>query len=102
MLKLPKTVQISGKTYNVRRDKKRWGGTGRTGKQEIVVGTRNDQSSHRKFENYVHEVAEVVACERHLRYEASDEEVVLVMNHKQFDAFANDVAAALWPMVRSK
>ncbi len=100
MLRLPKTVNISGKIYKVVKNKKRWGGVGKKGKQEIGVGTAGSQSVARKFENFMHEVTELVACERHFRYEASDEEIMFVMNHKQFDAFSNDISIAIWPMIR--
>ncbi len=99
-MRLPKTVQISGKTYNVQQDKDRWGGNGGTGKQVITVGTKNDQSVERKFENFVHEVAEMVAAEQTLRFEANDSEIVFVMTHKQFDRFASDFATAILPMVK--
>lgn len=97
-MRLPKTVNISGKTYIVNKNKKIWGGSCRNGSQKIVVGTSQDQSSQRIFTNYVHEVLEAVTLERKYRYEAGDEEVVFVMTHKQFDAFAKDVATALKPM----
>lgn len=99
-MKIPKTVQICGKTYNVKRDNTMWGGSGATGKQELVVGTSNDQSTERKFENYVHEVAEMVAAEECMRFTASDDEVVFVMNHKQFNCFAAGIATAIMPMVK--
>lgn len=99
-MKLPKTVQISGKTYAVRKDNKIWGGNGGTGRQEIVVGTRKDQSTQRKFENFMHEVTELVAAEHSLRYESADEEIKFVMSHKQFDRFASDVATAIFPMMK--
>lgn len=99
-MRLPKTVQISGKKYTVRKDNTTWGGKGGTGRQEIVVGTKSDQSAARQFENFVHEVAELSAAEQSLRYEASDEEIVFVMNHKQFNSFANDIATAIMPMVK--
>lgn len=99
-MKLPKTANISGKTYTVRGNPKTWGGTGRKGKQEIVVGTHRSQKPERIAENYIHEVIECVAVERRLRYEANDEELVFVMNHKQFDDLAADVATALRPVMK--
>ena len=99
-MKLPKTVQISGKKYTVRKDNTMWGGNGGTARQEIVVGTKKDQSCARQFENFMHEVAELAAAEQHLRYEAADDEVMFVMNHKQFNSFANDIATAIMPMIK--
>ena len=99
-MRLPKTVQISGKTYTVKKNDKRWGGSLRTGSQEIVVGTEKDQSSHRIFNNFTHEIIEAVTLERKLRYEAADDEIIFVMTHKQFDDFAKDVATAIRPMIK--
>ncbi len=99
-MRIPQKVNISGKTYNIRQDKDRWGGNGATGKQQITVGTKNDQSTERKFENFIHEVAEMVAAEQTLRFEANDSEIVFVMTHKQFDRFASDVATAIFPMIK--
>jgi len=99
-MKLPKTVQISGKTYTVKKISDKWGGTCRTGRQVITVGTARDQTGERVCANYIHEVLEAVALERKLRYEAADEEMVFVMTHKQFDDYAKDVAMAIRPMIK--
>ena len=101
-MKLPKTIQISGKQYSVKLNSNRWGGRCITGKQEISVGTQKNQSSQRIFSNFVHEVLEANALEKHLRYEAADDELVFVMTHKQFDDYAKDVAASLWPIAKGK
>ncbi len=99
-MRFPNKVQISGKTYTVRQDKDLWGGNGGTGRQEIVVGVRKDQTVDRRFGNYMHEIAELVCAEHFLRYEAADEEIVFVMNHKQFDRVISDVATAILPMIK--
>lgn len=100
MMKLPKTVNISGKIYTVGKDKSSWGGSCATGKQTIAVGTARDRSSQRTFTTFVHEVSEAVCLERRLRYEASDDEAIFVMSHKQFADYCMDVATALWPIVK--
>lgn len=99
-MKFPKTVQISGKAYTVKKNDKRWGGRIRTGSQEIVVGTEKDQTSHRILNNFIHEILEGVTLERKLRYEAADDEIMFVMTHKQFDDFAKDVATAIRPLIK--
>lgn len=99
-MRFPKTVQISGKRYSIKLDDSRWGGRCQTGKQEIGIGTQKNQSSQRKFANFVHEILEATSLERHLRYEAADGEMMFVMTHKQFDAYAKDIALSLWPMVK--
>ena len=98
-MKLPKTVEICGKRYKVIKDKKSWGGNGATGTQEIVVGMSNEQTSQRQFETFIHEVAEMVTCEQHLRFTATDDDVMFVMNHKQFDRFASNLATAIKPLM---
>ena len=97
-MKLPKTVEISGKTYKVN-ERTVSNSSGRTYKQEVVVGIKS-QSEERIFENYLHEVSELVACEQSTRFTASDDEVVFVMNHKQFGSFVNDIATAIRPMLK--
>ncbi len=101
-MRLPKNVNISGKTYSVKKNRNQWGGQTHSGPQTISVGVKADQSAKRKFDNFTHEVLEAVAIERNLRYIASDNEVVFVMTHKQFDDYAIDVATALWPMVKGR
>ena len=101
-MKLPKTVQICGKPYSVKPNSRRWGGRCETGKQELCVGTKKDQSSQRIFDNFMHEVLEATALEKSLRYRSGDDELVFVMTHKQFDAYAEDIATALWPIVKKR
>ncbi len=99
-MKLPKTVNISGKTYNVLKDSNRENGTGRTFKQEITVGTK-DQSAERHFETFLHEVAELTCCENNYRYgDGHSETSVFVMNHKEFERFIGDIAMAIGPMLK--
>ena len=99
-MKLPKTVNICGKTYTVTKDKKLFGGSATTGPQEIIVGTKHGKRE-RIFENIVHEVMESVACERDFRFSRGDSEgSVFVMTHKEFDCFVADVSTALRPMVK--
>ncbi len=99
-MRLPKTVQISGKTYIVKKNDKHWGASCRTGSQEIRVGTKKDQSAHRIVGNFIHEILESVTMERDLRYQAADDEFIFVMTHKQFGCFAEDVTAAIRPMMK--
>ncbi len=102
MLKLPKTVNISGKTYKVSKDSQSWGGCSGNGAQEMVIGTEKDRSRERIFATFIHEVCESVTMERNLRYLSTDDECIFVMTHKQFDDFATDVSAALWPMIGNR
>lgn len=63
-MKLPKTVQICGKTYKVNRSPNEWGGSCETGAQVVTIGTAKNQSAHRISVNFVHEVLEAVALEQ--------------------------------------
>ncbi len=99
-MKIPKKVNICGKKYTVTKNASQWGGNGSTGKQAIVVGTARNQSNERKFDNYLHEVAELITCEQELRYESNSEDIVFVMTHQQFTGFVGAVASAIYPMVK--
>ncbi len=101
-MRLPKTVNICGKNYSVHKNTNKWGGDANTPRQEIFVGTKKNQSEHRKFENYLHEVMEIIACERNIRYEGTinDDEKRFVMNHQEFDNFVGDISAAIFPMIK--
>lgn len=99
-MKLPKTVVICGKTYTVIKDNKRDDGCGFTFKQTIIIGTK-DQTDERQFDTFVHEVAELTACEKRYRYgDGHSGTSMFVMNHKEFENFISDLAAALWPMLK--
>ncbi len=97
-MEIPKTVTIAGKTYSISEDKDEFGGSGETGLQHIVVGTKN--SDERTFENFLHEVMECIACERNFRYGEVSEGCMIVMNHKEFDCFASDVSTAIRPIIK--
>ena len=98
-MKLPKTVQICGKTYSIVKNPKNENSSGRTFKQKMEIGTK-EQSVERQFEGFVHEVAELVCCENNYRYgDGNSECSIFVMNHKEFERFIGDVATAIRPMV---
>lgn len=98
-MNLPKKVQICGKTYTVKRNKKSWSSKGRTGDRKITIGTKWSSDEH-EFESYLHEVAELVCCERHIHYISGDDNVMFVMSHREFTDVMNDVATAIRPMVK--
>lgn len=99
---LPKTVIISGKTYSVKSNSKNWGGTADNSSQIITVGTKGDQSEQRIFDNLIHEVVESVIVERNLSFVSSDNELKIVMNHKEFDQVAVDISTALWHIINKE
>lgn len=98
-MKLPKTVEISGITYPVGMDKTAYDGNGTTSEPRITVGTKS-KNNERYWEIFLHEVMEIVACERNYRYGGgSSDGSVFVMSHKEFDNFSRDVATAIRPMI---
>ncbi len=102
-MRLPKKVDICGKTYSVSKDNKNFNSGGSTHKQEITVGTRGNQSDERQFDGFVHETVELVTCEKRYRYgDGHSESSVFVMNHKEFEQFASALATAIYPMVRER
>jgi len=99
-MKLPKTVNICGKTYDVHKDRKGDHGHGQTFKQKITIGVK-EQSDERQFDTFLHEVAELIACEKNLRYgDGHSETSVFVMSHKEFEYFASALATAIMPMIK--
>ncbi len=98
-MRLPRTVNICGKTYIVRRNSASVHSSGGTHPQKMIIGTKGN-SPERVFESYLHEVLELVACELHLRYKAADDDIMIIMTHKQFDDFAANIATAVGPMCR--
>ncbi len=99
-MKIPRSILICGKTYKVKSDRNTWGGSSATGKQQIIVGMKSNQTAERKFDNIVHEVLEAITMEREFRYTGTDNEIRFVMTHKEFDCFASDVSSALLPMIK--
>lgn len=102
-MRLPKTITICGKTYEVKKDPELFGGKGSTGEQTITIGTLHGKDDH-IFENLIHEVAECVMAHRGYRYQDSGEDgdagLIFVMTHKEFDSAMVDVASALYPLVK--
>lgn len=100
-MNLPKTILLCGKTYTIVKDKHNFDSGGTTIDQKITVGVES-KKAERHFENLVHEIMEIIACERSVRYgHGVSERSIFFMTHKEFDNFSVDVAAALMPMIRS-
>ena len=100
-MKLPKTTKIAGMTYKVCTDKSHNGGKGNTGTQIIEVGNRFGQKD-RQFATFVHEIAESACYERRMVFTSEDHVPMFLMNHQQFEVLTDDIAAALYPMVKNK
>lgn len=99
-MRLPKTIQICGMTYPVRKDRTSYDGGGSTSKPRITVGTKS-KNNERYWEIFLHEVMEIGACERGYRYGGGlSDGSVFVMSHKEFDNFSRDIATALRPLLK--
>ena len=98
-IKIPKTIKICGKTYSINYDNSRWGGSSATAEQEIIIGSKKNQSPERIFENFVHEVMETFLIEKNLRYTSGDQEIMIIMTHKQFDGFAVDISGIFYSLL---
>ena len=101
MMRLPRKVKIAGVTYKVSTDKSHNGGQCCTGPQTITVGKRFNQKD-RQFATFVHEVAESVCHERRMVYTSEDNRPKFVMSHQQFEVLTDDIAAAIYPMVKDR
>ena len=102
-MKLPKTVMICGMKYKVRHthDKGHCGGWGDTGTQEIGVNS-DGHSDEKVFQTFMHEVMEIVACERGVHYTSHQSERLISMTHSEFDVFSADIAAIVKSIMRFK
>ena len=101
-MKIPKKVTICGKTYTVIKDKEQENGFGGVFKQLIVVGTKG-QADERIFDTFLHEVAELVACENNYRYgNGHSETSMFAMSHKEFERFIGDISTAIFSMIKEK
>ena len=99
-MKIPDLLNICGKTYTISQKvaEDGFGGSGDSEKQEIEVckGRHSDESV---FETLLHEIMEMVACERGLHYVNNRSDISISMTHKEFDVFSADVAAGIFKMV---
>ncbi len=100
-MNLPKKVKICGHTYSVSIGRKSYNSWGRTDTRKIWVGTKW-KSDERKFGDYLHEVIELVCCERKVHYQASNDDIKIVMSHQEFTDVVNDVATAIMPIMEKK
>ncbi len=96
-MRLPKTVDICGKTYKVKADPESDGGTVDSDKLIITIGTSTPLEVP---ENIVHEFGEAIMMERDFRYAAEreqpeNEHYRFVLDHKEWQLFCKDLAIAL-------
>ena len=94
-MKLPKTLQICGKTYKITTNNKVGGAWFSCNKQMIELGTRD--SKERQLASLIHEIMEIVMVEREYRFQTSvlepeNGDYMFVFCHKGYEIIAEDVA----------
>jgi len=104
-MRLPKKVNIGGKVYVVKRNPSLSEGHGRinTAERVIEVGSKTKNPTI-AFETFIHEVIEGSLLENTFRYarDADPDDFFYSMNHAEMSRFADDIACAILPMIRSK
>ena len=102
-MKLPVTVVISGVTYQVKKDKKDYGGKFDAGKQTITIGTKG--KSDYQFQVFIHETIEAILTEKNYRFQLSDykdnEHFRFFFTHDEFDNICKDIALALKGIIKT-
>jgi len=97
MMKLPKTVMVSGYEYSIIQKPKRSDGEGDIAKHIITIGTQRPKEIPHLL---LHEIMEVVMLEHSVRYlnetEEGDDQVLFSFAHKEFTRIMNDFAGAIW------
>ena len=102
-MRLPKTVNIGGKEFKVKRDKTWPDARGRINieKRVLTVGSM-DRLPDIAFETFLHEVMEGSLLENSLSFHrnANPDDYFYRMNHAEFSRVADDVACAIRPMIK--
>jgi len=98
-MRLPSKVMISGVEHKVVKTSAHNGGQGDTGKQIVTIGTKHNKDD-RQFSTLVHEIAECSCFQRRNHYRSEDGRDMFVMTHKEFELMTDDIATALFPMVK--
>jgi hypothetical protein len=95
-MKLPKTVQICGKTFKVTAHKDKSGASFSVDDFTIKIGTKFPQDIP---ENFVHEVIEAVFLQRGMRYKLYDDsrssDYLFSFKHEEFQNAVIDIVIAL-------
>ena len=102
-MRLPKTVNIGGKKYTVRRDESQGEGYGHANIETriIIVGSK-DRRPELAFETFIHEVVEASLLENEFSYHrnANPDIYFYKMDHAEMSRLAGDVACAIRPMMK--
>ena len=101
-MKLPKTINMSGIEWEVRRSE-RGGGGFDSGEHWVDIGTYGDDK--RQWEVFIHEITEGIMADNLMRYQKpftrpTNGDYLFVFNHNDFEVmFAKPLAAMLWDLL---
>ena len=102
-MRLPRKVMISGRAYDVRRDRTKSTGHGRGCLSHGKITVGSDGDPEQAYETFVHEVMEVALLENDLRYDRDGTpDFTYMMTHTEFDKYSKDIARALRQMVKER
>ena len=102
-MKLPRKITISGRVYDVKRDRSKGTGYGRGRLDTGVITVGSDGSKEQGFETFIHEVMEVALLEENLRYDRDGtNDFNYQMTHTEFDGYSKSVSRALMPMLKGQ
>jgi hypothetical protein len=96
-MRLPKTVNVCGKTVSVQANREHDGGSFDDESYIMEIGTKDPSEV---AENFLHEVGEAIMVIRDFRYAKEREELEnddyrFLLNHTEWQLFAKDLAIAL-------
>ena len=96
-MKIPKRINICGKTFTVTTDKTTDGASGDAGKLTIIIGTFTPGDV---AENLIHEVGELIMAIRDFRYAPEKEELEnadyrFLLSHADWQLFCKDMSIAM-------
>lgn len=101
-MRLPKKVQINGKEFAVRCDRKNVASHFHYRERDIIIGSFHKDS---KFANFLHEIAEISCVERGIRHVCDREkggnaDYLFCGNHSQFTDMIRDITTAIKLMLK--
>jgi len=103
-MRLPKTINVSGRVFKVTKNPKMNGGKfDDIQHQEIVIGT--NAAKDFQLQTFFHEVFELILRERGHMYNLPYDEVdngtlIFVFNHLQLENISKDLAYAFKPLLK--
>jgi len=99
IIKRPKKIVIGGKEWRISYDSKKSGGSFQTSDYTIKIGTKYKQDI---IEVFLHEVIEAALSNRMFRWpmwDNTNNRMIFVFDHNQFEEIIKDLAYALKPIL---